>query len=385
MSDHDLSQEVKHEELRVFLADIVSKRIPKEILKDRMAELQNLVDTYGGLVILEKIQRKDTPDLKTYIWKWKLEEIITEMQAVDANLLIIWNILKPRQLYEISEQLRSFGAKVRDRVDLILKIFGKHADGMEARLQIELAANKHMWPRIFGMWMELSKQGAGIWTKWIWETNTEIMKRHLKEKQRKIRKKLDEYEKMRKLHRESRKRKNFPIIGIVWYTNAWKSSLLNSLCKKQVLAEDKLFATLGTNVAKMFVFTEPEKGIGKEVLLNDTIGFIRDLPPQLIEAFHSTLEDSIESELLLHVIDAADPFIEDRISVVDEILDQIGASQPRIMVFNKIDLITNEQLQEMKQKYANEDTLWISADKMLGLEELKNRIAAHISKQKYKQ
>lgn len=364
----------KDKELRVFLADIVAKNLPKEILEDRMNELENLVNTYGGVVVLQKYQRKDKPDLKTYVGKWKLEEIITDMKAVNANLLIIWNILKPRQLYEISEQLRSINWKVRDRLDLILKIFGKNADSMEARLQIELASIKHMWPRIFGMGMELSRQWAWIGTKWIWETNTEIMKRHLKEKQRKIQGKLKEYENMRQLHRESRRRKSFPIIWIVGYTNAGKSSLLNITTKKNVLAEDKLFATLGTNVWKMFIFTEPEKWIGKEFLLNDTIGFIRDLPPQLIQAFKSTLEDSIESDLLLHVIDASDPFIQERIDVVNEVLDNIWAKQPRLMVFNKIDLVSAQKLSKLKKQFLEFNPVRISVHKGIAIDELKTRI-----------
>jgi GTP-binding protein HflX len=156
-----LLQEVVNEELKVFLVDIVPKQFPQEILDDRMRELENLVDTYGGSVVMQKYQRKDTPDLKTYLGKGKLEEIIEDMKSKNLNLLIIGNILKPRQLYEISEKLRPFKIRVWDRVDLILKIFGIHAEGMEARLQIELASIKHMGPRIFGMGLELSKQGAG--------------------------------------------------------------------------------------------------------------------------------------------------------------------------------------------------------------------------------
>lgn len=371
----NLLQDIKHEELRVFLADIVSPKVPIEILEDRMRELENLVNTYGWLVLLEKFQRREKPDLNTYVGKGKLGEIILDMQGLDANLLIIGNILKPRQLYAIAEQLRPHGMKVRDRVDLILKIFGKHAEGMEARLQIELASIKHMWPRIYGMGMELSRQGWGIGTKGIGETNTERMKRHLKQKTFKIKKKLEGYEKMRKLHRDSRKKKGLLTAGIVWYTNAGKSSLLNAITPKNVLVENKLFATLGTNVGKMFVFTDMEKWIGKEVLLNDTIGFIRELPPQLIEAFKSTLEDSIESDILLHVIDASDRFVDERIQVVNEILDEIGATQPRYMVFNKIDNISEKRFEQLKEKYPEENNHWISVHEEIGLEELKVFVA----------
>jgi len=148
----------KGEELRAFLVDIVNKDITPELLEDRMIELENLLNTYGGLVLLRKFQKKDTPDYRTYIGKGKLEEIMAEMQQMNANLLIVGNILKPSQIYHINELLRPQGAIVRDRVDLILKIFDKHATSMEARLQVELVAIKHMGPRIYGMGMELSKQ-----------------------------------------------------------------------------------------------------------------------------------------------------------------------------------------------------------------------------------
>jgi GTP-binding protein HflX len=369
------------------LVDVAPKNISQEILQDRMSELENLVNTFWWLVILTKIQRKDKPDLKTYIWKWKLEEIVEEMIRIWANLLIVWNVLKPSQIYGINEQLRHASEKAwlktpikaRDRIDLILKIFEKHADSMEARLQIELAAIKHMWPRIFGMGMELSKQwwssgGGGGAMRWLWETNTERMKRHLKDKQIKIKEKLKEFEQMRNLHRQSRIRKWLPIIWIVWYTNAWKSSLLNILTKKWVLAENKLFATLWTNVWKMFLFTDMEKWIGKEVLLNDTIWFIRDLPPKLIDAFSSTLEDSIESKFLFHIIDASDPFVQERINVVNEILDDIWAKQTRIMIFNKIDLIDELRLKELKNIYWEENPIFISVHKEIWLEEIKDSI-----------
>ncbi len=373
----------RDQQLRVFLVDIVTKDTTPELLEDRMNELESLLTTYGGIVVLKKFQKKDQPDYQTYVGKGKLEEIMADMQRLDANLLIVGNVLKPSQIYHLNEILRPIGAKARDRVDLILKIFDKHATSMEARLQVELSAIRHMWPRIFGMGMDLSKQwgnaGGGKWAmRGIGETNTEIMKRHLKYKVLKIEKELKEYEQMRKLHRDSRIRKGMPTIGIVGYTNTGKSSLLNAMTKKGILAENKLFATLGTHVGKLYIMTDPETGQGKEILLNDTIGFIRDLPPKLIKSFSSTLEDSIESDLLLHVIDASDPFIDERISIVNHILDEIGAKQKRIMLFNKIDLLDKTQLAELKKHFPGKENVRISVKNAVNLEEVKTAIISNL-------
>ena len=370
--------------LRVFLVDLVDKQTSREVLEDRMRELENLVNTYGGVVVLQKYQKKDQPDLRTYVWKGKLEEIVEDMLRLEANLLVIGNALKPAQIYAINEKLRLVSEEqnlkekmvARDRIDLILKIFEKHAEWGEARLQIELAAIKHMGPRIYGMGMELSRQwgSSGSWswaTRGIWETNTERMKRHLKEKVLKIEKKLVEYEQMRKLQRDARKKKGMPTIGIVWYTNAGKSSLLNALTNKGVLAENKLFATLGTNVGKCYLITNPETWLGKEVLLNDTIGFIRDLPPKLVKSFSSTLEDSIESDFLLHVIDASDPFVDERIEVVHKVLNDIWAHQDKILVFNKIDKADEEKIAQLREKYSDFNCVFISVKEGKGFEELR--------------
>lgn len=328
-------------------------------MKTRMDEVENLVSTFGWIVVLKHIQKKSLPDYKTYIGAWRLEDIVREMKSQKADILIFWNILKPLQIYNVNEKLREIWAKAWDRVDLILKIFERHAKSAEAKLQIELAAVKHMWPRIFGMGMELSKQWAWTWTRWKWETNTEIMKRHLRKKEQYLRKELEKYARVRSEHRKSRTRKWLNIIWIVGYTNAWKSSLLNALTKKWVLAEDKLFATLGTNVWKLWIETSDYKW--KEVLLNDTIWFIRDLPPNLIEAFTSTLEDSIESDLLFHVIDSSDPKLEEKIDIVDNILENIGANQKKLYIFNKIDLIEKKDLEELKEKYKELSPIFVSS------------------------
>lgn len=353
-----------NEELKVFLADIVPPDVvEKNKMQDRMLELENLVTTFWGVVILEHIQKRSLPDYKTYIGGWKLEEIMHEMHQQWANLLVLWNILKPHQMFNLNEQLKTIGAVAWDRVDLILKIFEKNAKTEETKLQIELAAIKHMWPRIFNMGMELGKQ----WWKGSWETNTEIMKRHLATREKEIRKKLEWYSKVRETHRQGRKRKGFMTVGIVGYTNAWKSTLLNALTNKWVLSEDKLFATLGTSVWKLWIApkhqNEWEYVKGTEVLLSDTIGFIRELPPELVDAFASTLEDSIESDILFHVVDAWDPKIGEKIKVVDTILDRIWASQEKVYIFNKIDTLDGHKLIEVKKRFAYLKPIYISVHK----------------------
>ena len=349
--------------LKIIIADVVDNRFPKEKLEYRMAELENLVKTYGGVVIVKKIQKRWRPDYRTFIWEWKLEEIKQIISTSWADVLILWNILKPFQIYNLNEELRDLNVQAWDRVDLILKIFDLHAKSPEAKLQIELASIKHMGPRIFGMGMELSKQWAWIWTKGIWETNTEIMKRHLQKRKQQIEEKLKHYEKVREQHRKSRDRKWLNTVWIVWYTNAGKSSLLNIMTWKGVLAEDKLFATLGTFVWEVFLSpydlwykdVKCEWNNCKKILLNDTVGFIQDLPPSLIQAFKSTLEDSIESDILFHVIDISDPFMEEKIEVVEDILSQIWANQEKIYIFNKVDNLPKKELLEKKKKIL---TLW---------------------------
>lgn len=361
--------------LKAILIDCLPLEITREESEFRLSEAESLIKTYGGVVLLKTYQKKIAPVYKTYIGAGKLEELKEEGIRLGANILIINNELKPIQTYNLSEALRKYNIQVWDRIDLILKIFQKHAETKESQLEIELASLRHMGPRIYGMGMILSRQGGGIGGRGIGETNTEIMKRHIATHIRKIEKDLEKARASRELHRQGRRRKNFSTIGIVGYTNVGKSSLLNALTGKGAYAADELFATLDTRVAKLYL---PEAH--KEVLLTDTIGFIQDLPPDLIKSFQSTLDETIEADLLLHVIDLNDERWEYKITVVNEVLGNLDAiHKPIIYVFNKIDLLPADfNYKAIAKKFARFHPCFTSSYKSLGLTELKNAIQKNL-------
>ena len=390
-----MTQQSNQEQLlKAILIDCAPLNQTPEESEYRLAEAENLIKTYGGIILIKKIQKKLIPAYKTYIGEGKIDELLEAGKEAGANILIVNNELKPQQTYNLEEIFRKANIQVWDRIDLILKIFEKHAQTKEAKLEIAMASLKHMGPRIFGMGMQLSRQGGGIGTKGVGETNIEFMKRHLKKFEDSIAKDLEDCKKVRKLHRETRKRKDLKTIGIIGYTNAGKSSLLNALTQKGAYVANKLFATLDTRVGKMVIqpkteVTESQNGQEEykykkptEVLLSDTIGFIQDLPTTLIKSFQSTLEETIESDLLLHVIDINDPKMESKIDVVNDILQHLKCDQkPCIYVFNKTDLLEKEyptnflKLKNRLKKQFKENTpIFISTYNKTGLEDLKEQI-----------
>lgn len=357
--------------LNAILLDVVPLETTPEETENRLEELENLINTYGGISVQKVIQKRDIPDYSTYIGRGKLNEVIELARENDTKLIILNNILKSRQIFEIQEIFRKakHEVKVWDRVDLILKIFDKHAQSAEAHLQIELAGLHHMGARIYGMGIELSRQAGAMGVRaGQGESNIEMMKRHLREQELNIIKKLKHYETIRQSHRQRRKRHNFKTVALVGYTNAGKSSLLNALTNKGAYVADKLFATLDTRIGKIYI---PSKGgsenytPGTEILVSDTIGFIQDLPPSLIQAFKSTLSETIEADLILHVIDINDRHLRMKINVVEDILKQLGAeNKPKIYVFNKIDLVPNEKIIEEEEQLSltDEDLQYINED-----------------------
>ncbi|MBI4257270.1 GTPase HflX [Candidatus Uhrbacteria bacterium] len=370
---------------KAILIDLIHPKMLKRHAMERMVELEELVNTYGGIVIVKAWQKRFAPHPKTYIGTGKVTLVGEEAKQLGAKLLIVNAQLKPRQVYDLSERLRPYGVQVWDRVDLILKIFAKHAKTTEAKLEIELASVRHMGPRIFGMGMELSRQGGGIGTVGIGETNIERMKRHLREKERKIKEKLEGYQNGRDLARRHRSRQGFKTVSIVGYTNAGKTTLLNALTGRKEYAADELFATLDTRVGQLFLpginFVRSDTiDRPRTALVSDTIGFIKDLPPELLNAFSSTLSEAVDADLLIHVVDGSDPNWLKQMKVVDEILERLGvASTPRIVVFNKNDQTSSEARVSIDKTHEEHPPLWISATKHQGLDDLIAQIENSLS------
>jgi GTP-binding protein HflX len=377
---------------RAVLIDVIEPGTSPAESELRLNELDSLVKTFGGVSVVRSMQKRSRPDYKTYVGTGKVEEVLEEYGGADKlDVIILNNILKPRQIYNLEEFCTNYEIekmkeqdrfevpkkiKVWDRVDLILKIFDKHAKTAEAKLQIELASIKHMGPRIFGMGMELSRQGGGIGTIGVGETNTERMKRALQKRTKYIEDKIINYGEIQSRQRQSRDKRNQKTIALAGYTNAGKSTLLKALTKKkEVYIADELFATLDSKIGELFIPSETYDMPGRTVLLADTIGFIQDLPPSLIKAFKTTLAEIVDADVILHVVDVSDENIHLKIKVVEEILEELlddrikkNQAPKKLLVFNKFDKLgfmsqqdRLEYIAQLTEKYSDFDPQIVSA------------------------
>ncbi|OUQ78898.1 GTPase HflX [Flavonifractor sp. An100] len=294
-----------------------------------MEELAALLETAGGESVGMVLQSKDSPDPRTFIGEGKVAEVKDLVKAMDADMVIFDNALSPSQQRVLSEELK---VQVLDRSALILDIFAQRARTREGRLQVELAQYKYLLPRLLGMWTHLERQEGAIGTRGPGETQLETDRRHIRRKISKLEAELKEVRRVRATQRERRIKNEVPVVAIVGYTNAGKSTLLNKLTGADIPANNRLFDTLDTTTRTL------EISDTCTVLLSDTVGFIRKLPHHLVEAFKATLEELSFADLLLHVIDASNEEWREQAAVVDQLIHELGADRtPRIEVYNKCD------------------------------------------------
>lgn len=293
-------------------------------------EIERLVDTAGSVTVERAVQRRPKPDPATYLGKGKANELAAVGRALDIDLVVVDGEVTPVQQRNLQEV---FGTDVVDRVALILDIFALHATSRAGRAQVELAMLHYRLPRLRGKGIEMSRLGGGIGTRGPGETRLETDRRRVLRRISQLDRELEGLEVVRATQRKARRRSEMPSVALVGYTNAGKSSLLNRLTDAGVLVEDRLFSTLDATVRRL------ELPTGREIVVSDTVGFVRDLPHSLVDAFHSTLEETVGSDLLVHVVDAAADDPERQITAVRSTLQDLEAHEiPELMVLNKIDV-----------------------------------------------
>ena len=324
MELHEIQQDAPE---RVLLVSVDTGEFDAEV---SLAELAELVATAGGQVVGIATQKKESPDKATCLGSGRAEEIALQCEAEDIDLVVMDRELSPTQLRNLEE---IFPCRLIDRTMLILDIFAGRARSAEGRLQVELAQLQYMLPRLTGQGAALSRQGGGIGTRGPGETKLESDKRHIRRRLGAIREQLEKVESQRKLRRERRRKDGIPTVALVGYTNAGKSTLLNHLTDAGVLAEDKLFATLDPTARALRL---PD---GREVMLVDTVGFVRRLPHQLVRAFHSTLEEAVDADVILNICDASSEHADEHLQVTGDLLAELGCGDtPVLRVMNKCDL-----------------------------------------------
>jgi GTP-binding protein HflX len=349
--------------------------------EDSIDELAQLAGTAGAKVVGKFIQRLPRPSKTHYLGRGKLAELISLKESTNYNVVIFDDELSPLQQRNLEETLQ---VKVIDRVALILDIFSRRARTREGQLQVELAQHQYLLPRLAGQWSHLERLGGGIGTRGPGETQLETDRRLIQRKIHRLKAQIDDIRKHRQLYRQQRKKSGVPVVAIVGYTNAGKSTLLNALSHADVFVEDKLFATLDPTTRRLAL---PDKSV---FLLTDTVGFIRKLPPTIVTAFKATLEELAEANMLLHIVDLTCHNAPEQCQTVEDILADLNLSdKPRITALNKIDLLLDDSRSWNEksaidylsgQTEADENTVLISAAKGWGLDRLLELISCILSR-----
>ncbi len=340
----------------------------RAITRAHADEVESLVKTFGGIVYANISQNAARADGATYIGTGKAHQLADQAVADEIDVVVVNDNIRSSQLYALKSifEQKKPDIQIWDRTDLILQIFKKHASTAEAKLQIQLADVRHKGSETREINLSLSKQGSGVGSRGQGETNTVLLKRMWKDEMRSIRKHLEKMSANRTRQIEHRRRIGLPTISIVGYTNSGKSTLFNLLSKKNTLVANALFATLDSSVGKLYLPT-----LGREAFITDTIGFVQNLPTDLIDAFTSTLLETVNADLLLHVIDISDSQMVEKIAVVENILKNLKLqTKKQIYVFNKVELATNDKTRELKEQFASFHPQFISAKTGDGTQEL---------------
>lgn len=353
------------------------KFLKQKIRKEHLEELDFLAKTAGAEVVDKVYQERENVDSAYFVGKGKAQEIADKVEEELIDLVIFENTLSPTQIRNLENLIK---CKVIDKPALILDIFASNARTSEAKTQVELAQLQYLLPRLTRQWTHLSKQYGGIGTKGPGETQIETDRRLVNARISVLKEKLKKIEEQRKTQRQQRK--NFVRITLVGYTNVGKSTLLNTLTNAGVYVENKLFATLDTSTKVLKAINH--KKIPYPVLVSDTVGFIRNLPHDLIESFKSTLAEVVESDILIHMVDISSDSFEEQKAIVEETLKEIGAeNKPVVLVFNKVDKLDDESSRELlvmlRKRYPG--SVFISAEKGINLGKLEEKISEVIEKE----
>lgn len=354
---------------KAILVGLYGQDTPRWLAQEYLVELELLADTAGASCVEKVLQNRPHPDPALYIGKGKLQQLKQLVSDKNADLIIFDDDLNATQIRNIEKITQT---KVLDRSGLILDIFASRAKTAAAKTQVELAQLQYLLPRLTRFWTHLSRQKGGIGTKGPGETQIETDRRLVGKRIATLKEKLEKLDRQRTTQRKGREEN--VRVALVGYTNAGKSTLMNALTDTNVLAENRLFATLDSTVRRLNLENH-------EILLSDTVGFIRKLPHNLIESFKSTLDEVREADVLLHVVDASGKLIDDFIEVVDNTLEELGIKDKRhILVFNKIDALEPEKLIDLKKEYSG--ALFVSAFRGIGLGKLKERLQ-HLIEEDY--
>ncbi len=348
----------EHVQERAVLVGLNADLFTKEqtATEETLEELEALLETAGGFCTGKVLQNRHTPDSHSFIGEGKAIEVKMLVEATASTMVVFDNELSPKNIRALEEII---GVTVLDRSALILDIFAQRAKTKEGRLQVELAQYKYLLPRLSGMGASLSRQGGGIGTRGPGETKLESDRRHIRERINRLENELEQVRKVRSVQRERRMKNSVPVVAIVGYTNAGKSTLLNQLTGAGIPANNRLFDTLDTTSRLLTVSDN------LDVILSDTVGFIAKLPHHLVNAFHATLEELEYADLLLHVIDASDPSREAHMAVVDKLIGKLAKPEtPVLKVFNKADMVYPEDIPH------GENMVAISAKKGMNMDGL---------------